>query len=102
MAPSQVRCLDSERLRAVASGGGMYALYVPKSLVLDDAGQASVWVAEKGRAKRVTVTLGRRTRDKWVEVADGLKDGDRLIAGDLKDLRDGDKITVIGESKDYN
>ncbi len=85
-----------------AGGSGMYALYVPKALVRDESGKASVWVATGGVAKKVAVTLGRRTRGEWVEVTDGLRDGDRLIAGEIPDLRDGEKITVIGESKDYN
>ncbi len=85
-----------------AGGSGMFALYVPKSLVLDDGGQSIVWVATGGIAKRVSVTLGRRTRGDWVDVTDGLKDGDRLIAGGVTDLRDGEKVTVVGESKNYN
>ncbi|MBT3279586.1 MAG: efflux RND transporter periplasmic adaptor subunit [Phycisphaerales bacterium] len=87
--------------KSVGEGAGMVALYLPKALIVEHQGAKVVWLSMDGVAQRTEVTLGRGEDGDWVEVATGLRGGDRVIVGDLSDLRDGEKVTEIGESKDY-
>jgi hypothetical protein len=66
---------------------------------------ARAWVVEQStsEATQREVRVGsrvERTRAgaEWVEIAQGLKPGDRLIAGDASRLREGVKVRVIGET----
>jgi len=71
-----------------------HALAIPADL-LHDAETASPWVlkAQDGHARRQPVRLGLRGAG-FVEVLDGLKPGDQLLAGGTH-VRDGDRVRVV-------
>jgi RND family efflux transporter MFP subunit len=46
------------------------------------------------RAEQVKVALGRRSGD-WVEIAEGIKPGDRLVAAGASFLADGDTVRIV-------
>ena len=75
-------------------------LFVPPQLVRQGESGAFVWVADQsaGVARRTAVELGRTGADGLVEVTGGLKPSSRLIATALDDLRDGERIQVVGEA----
>ena len=50
-----------------------------------------------GRAERRIVTPGRARHDTWIEIEQGLRAGDRLIADPTTPSEDGDRILIIGE-----
>jgi len=74
-------------------------LFVPQRLVVRDAEDAFVWVADQsaGVARRTVVELGAKTADGMVEVLSGLNTTSRLIASGHDELRDGERIRVTGE-----
>jgi Cu(I)/Ag(I) efflux system membrane fusion protein len=64
-----------------ASAGGAPVLSVPNSAVLDSGTRQVVLVARgEGRFEPRSVKLGIRGDD-WVQVLDGIKPGDRVVAG---------------------
>ncbi len=74
--------------------GGQRA-FVPRRLVLQDATIGEyVWVAEGDTAARRAVQLGGATRGDWVQVREGLKPGDLVIASGFDRLVDGTRIRV--------
>ena len=83
-----------------------YRVFAPTRL-LETTGdrRASVLVVvdlsgDRGRAEERTVTLGRSRRGAWVEIEDGLRAGDRLIAEPRTGIEDGDRVVIIDESAD--
>jgi RND family efflux transporter MFP subunit len=75
-------------------------LFVPPDLVRQGESGAFVWVADQsaGIARRTAVELGRPGADGLVEVKRGLQPSSRLIATALDDLREGERIQVVGEA----
>lgn len=55
-------------------------LVVPERLIIKKGGKTSVRLLKGGRPEEVPVTLGLRGIE-FVEIADGLEEGDKLIAG---------------------
>ncbi len=89
-----------------ASGGpdgtapsGGTRLFAPRGALLETAGGASAWVVDRRteRARLRRVTLTGTAIDDWVEVADGLRLGDRIIVTGLDRLSDGERVRVLGE-----
>ena len=81
---------DGRALTGVTSS----AIVIPASALYRDEknpGEAAVFVVEGGKAVRRKVTLARE-RDGQVEIAAGLKDGDRLIAEQSIELADGVRV----------
>ena len=74
-------------------------LFVPESLLQREAGQAYAWIVDKGRqvAVRRNVTVGGGRDADCVEITDGLKIGDLVIA-EPSGLREGQRVRVTGES----
>lgn len=73
-------------------------LLVPRQLVESAGDGHAVWVADpSGVARRRRVRLGRAGTDTLVEVVEGLRPTDRLIAGGRERLDDGDRVTITGE-----
>jgi RND family efflux transporter MFP subunit len=85
---------------APGPGGAMAAmrLLIPRKLVENADGTARVWLADQAAsvARLRAVKLGVAAGD-LVEVVEGLTAADRLIAGGQAGLRDGQRITVVGE-----
>ncbi len=78
-------------------------LYVPAGLVSGGPETGVVFVvdAAAGAARRREVSLGGR-RGGWVQVREGLRPGDRLVAADPSGLTDGERVRVRGESRKYD
>jgi RND family efflux transporter MFP subunit len=74
-------------------------LLVPRALVENSANMAFVWVADQtaGVARRRTIQLGQAANEGLVEVTEGLKATDKVIASGRDGLSDGGRITVTGE-----
>lgn len=75
-------------------------LLVPESLVETGEAGSRVWLADlaAGQARARTIKVGQQTgKGDLVEVLDGLTQSDKLIVGGREGLKDGERITVIGE-----
>lgn len=73
-------------------------LLVPRQLIEPSGEEATLWLAAPdGTARRKSVRLGQAGTDELVEVLQGLRPTDRLIAGGREGLSDGDSITISGE-----
>lgn len=82
-------------------GDGASRLAVPVEAIgteenEDKKTERFVWVDRDGQARRVVVQVGQ-SDDRWEEVTEGLKAGDRVITGPAKLLRglmDGDRVSA--------
>lgn len=82
-------------------GDGAEKLAVPVEAIgteenEDKKTERFVWVDRDGQARRVVVQVGQ-SDDRWEEITDGLKAGDRVITGPAKQLRglvDGDRVSA--------
>jgi multidrug efflux pump subunit AcrA (membrane-fusion protein) len=76
-----------------------YRLFVPRPLVEMTESGASVWMADVAEqvARRQQIVLGPMESSSFVEVADGLTAGSRLISSGREQLEDGDRIRITGE-----
>jgi multidrug efflux pump subunit AcrA (membrane-fusion protein) len=65
-----------------------------------EQGHAHVMVVNQTRqtAQMRPITLGSATLADSIEVADGLHPGDRIIAADPTQIRDGQRVRIIGEA----
>lgn len=74
------------------------ALVIPEQAVLLRGADKYVFIAEDGKARRVSVTLGSRTPG-LVEVAEGLSVDDPVIITGQDRLSSGDRINVVEDDK---
>lgn len=74
------------------------ALAVPRNAVVDLDGQRGVFFVEEQTAQFHPVTVGLQDGD-FIEVVDGLKDGDRVITTGAVALRPGDRVTLAGAER---
>lgn len=74
------------------------ALVIPEQAVLMRGADKYVFIAEDGKARRVSVTLGAR-QPGWVEVVDGLAADDPVIITGQDRLSSGDRIEVVDDDK---
>lgn len=98
--------------RATGTTPGSGVIMAPTALLMREGGEATAraWVVDqsRSRAQPRDVRLGALTEratdgGDWIEVVEGLRPGDRLIAGDISRLRDGLKVRVSGEKgEDFN
>lgn len=95
----QVTFLAVARPASNPEGTEPLRLLVPRSLVQVTDGTAKVWLADQvaGLARQRVVKLGTGSNGDLVEITDGLTPADKLIAGGRDSLRDGQRITVVGE-----
>ncbi|MCG3128353.1 MAG: Multidrug resistance protein MdtA [Phycisphaerae bacterium] len=80
------------------------ALFIPAGLLRERNGdQAQVWLADQARnvAEYRRVQVGAAKVGDWLEIADGLRSGDRLIADDTSGLRPGERVRITGESRAF-
>ena len=73
------------------------ALAIPRSALLEDEGEAAVFVVRDGKAVRTTIATGY-VDGAFVEVRDGLEAGDRVVTAGKVALRDGSAVQVIGDA----
>lgn len=69
------------------------ALVVPRLAILDD-GEPAVFRVTDGKAVRVPVKVGY-AEGAWVEIREGLADGDQVVTAGKVALRDGTAVQVI-------
>jgi len=84
-------------------GDSPLRLFVSKSLVIRSEGGASVWVADltEKLAKRKNVEVGSDAANGLVEILTGLQPTDKLIVTGRESVRDGSRVRVAGEQKNY-
>jgi membrane fusion protein (multidrug efflux system) len=70
------------------------ALQVPRSAIVDDAGSSTVFVVEENIAHRRPVVTGY-AQNGFVEITDGLVDGEQIVTIGQAGLKQGAKVTVI-------
>ena len=73
------------------------ALAIPRSALLDDDGEAAVYTVRDGKAVRTVVETGYVDGD-FIEVRDGLAEGDRVVTAGKVAVRDGSAVQVIGDA----
>lgn len=66
-------------------------LLVPASAIMKRGEKKLVWVVEKGKAKKRRVKVGMETDEK-VEILEGLKEGERIIAKDISKVKEGQRV----------
>jgi membrane fusion protein (multidrug efflux system) len=71
------------------------ALVIPRSALLEDGGEPAVYVIRDNKAQRVSVKLGYDDAG-YVEVRDGLKEGDAVVIAGKAALREGSAVQVLG------
>ena len=70
------------------------ALQVPRSAILEEDGQTSVFVVVDGKATRKTVTTGYSDKG-MVEIVTGIDDNDRIVTVGQVGLKEDATVTVI-------
>lgn len=70
------------------------ALVIPRNALLEDGGAPSVYTVRGAKAMRIPVKLGY-TEGEWVEVREGLREGDPVVVAGKAALRDGTQVQVI-------
>lgn len=72
------------------------ALVVPRNALLEDQSEVAVFVVREAKAIRVPVKVGY-SEGEWIEVREGLKEGDAVVTAGKVALRDGSDVQVIGQ-----
>ncbi len=101
------------RIRVTETGGllrpGMFArvaivyerkldaLQIPRTALLDTDGQAKVFVVTGGKAVERAVKLGL-SNGAWIEVTDGLKDGEQVIVVGQGAVKPGAAVRVVNST----
>lgn len=70
------------------------ALVIPRNALLEDGGAPSVYAVRDAKAVRTAVQLGY-AEGEWVEVREGLREGDPVVVAGKAALRDGTQVQVI-------
>lgn len=70
------------------------ALQVPRSAIIDEAGEMSVFVVEDEKAVRRTITTGYANNG-HIEILDGLTGSENIVVVGQAGLRDGSKVSII-------
>ncbi|WP_028401525.1 efflux RND transporter periplasmic adaptor subunit [Ectobacillus panaciterrae] len=66
-------------------------LAVPRSSVTENGDSPYVYVEEKGKLHKQNVTTGMSDGE-WIEVLEGLKEGEKVVKNPSKDVRDGMEV----------
>ncbi len=70
------------------------ALQIPRSAVVEEAGQSAVFIVNDGVAERRNITTGY-AEDGQVEILHGLADADEVVIVGQTSLKNGSKVSVI-------
>lgn len=70
------------------------ALQIPRSAIVEDAGESIVYVIEEGTAHRRVIETGYTNKGQ-IEILDGLADSDRFVLVGQAGLKAGSKVAVI-------
>ena len=69
---------------------------LPLPALLNDHGKTAVWVVENGKVKLVPVELGGAVGNEIV-VAGGINPGQEVVTAGVNLLRDGQKVSILGQ-----
>ncbi len=75
------------------------ALQLPRSAIVEDGGESSVFVVEEGVAKRRLVETGF-SQQGMIEITSGLEDGDDVITIGQVGLKDDASVSVINATEE--
>ncbi|MEQ8207656.1 MAG: efflux RND transporter periplasmic adaptor subunit [Woeseia sp.] len=75
------------------------ALQVPRSAIVDDGGETSVFVVDGETVSRRTIRTGFVANGN-IEIVEGLNDGEQIIVVGQTGLRDGSRVELIGADSD--
>jgi membrane fusion protein (multidrug efflux system) len=75
------------------------ALTIPRTALLEDAGESAVFAVRDGAAVRVPIELGY-VNGELAEIRSGLNEGDSVVTAGKVTLRDGIKVEVLNAPKD--
>ena len=70
------------------------ALQVPRSAIIDEAGETSVFVVENAKAVRRIITTGYANNGN-IEIVAGLTGSEKIVVVGQTGLRDGSKVSII-------
>lgn len=86
---------------ATQPAGARASIFIPARLIPGQGGNASVWLVDqtRGVAELRSITAGTARLGDWIEIRDGLRAGDWLIADPPPGLEACDAVKVIGESR---
>ena len=73
------------------------ALVIPRTALLEDGSAPAVYTVKADKAARVALKLGY-VDGQWVEVREGLSQGDPVVIAGKAALREGSAVQVIGAS----
>ena len=73
------------------------ALAIPRTALLEDDDEPAVYAVREGKAVRTPVTTGY-VDGAWIEVREGLGEGDRVVTAGKVALRDGSVVQVVGDA----
>ncbi|HWS77049.1 MAG TPA: efflux RND transporter periplasmic adaptor subunit [Thermomonas sp.] len=71
------------------------ALVIPRTALLEDGTAPAVYTVKAGKAARAALKLGYIDGE-WVEVREGLREGDPVVVAGKAALREGSAVQVIG------
>lgn len=71
------------------------ALVIPRTALLEDGNTPAVYTVRADKAARTTLKLGY-VDGQWVEVREGLREGDPVVVAGKAALREGSAVQVIG------
>ena len=72
------------------------ALVIPRSALLEDDAKPAVYGVRDGKAVRITIVPGY-TEGQWLEVREGLEEGDAVIVAGKSAVREGSPVQVLGD-----
>jgi len=75
------------------------ALVIPRTALLEDGSAPAVYTVKADKAERTEIKLGY-VEGQWVEVRDGLREGDPVVVAGKAALREGSAVQVIGGAPD--
>jgi len=71
------------------------ALVIPRTALLEDGNSAAVYTVKANKATRTPLKLGY-VDGQWVEVREGLREGEPVVVAGKAALREGSAVQVIG------
>ncbi len=74
------------------------ALQVPRSAIIDEAGETSVFIVEDAKAVRRIITTGYANNGN-IEIVAGLTGSEKIVVVGQAGLRDGSKVSIINAVK---
>ena len=95
---NRVNIIDNVVIVYVNTGTLSDVICVPNAVVDREGDDYVLWVAEKGRARKKTVTIGQRNGYGFI-IAQGLRIGEMVIVDGFTQLLDNDKLNVLNIAK---